>query len=95
MSTTYYIEEFTRQLAAKNKHSQNYYRDALRDILKGIKSEVARGNEVKFMGFGRFYTRKHKGGTGLNFKTGQKVDYKPSKTIGFSASRTLRKTGKK
>jgi DNA-binding protein HU-beta len=70
-------EEFIKHLAKKNRRSQNHYRTALSEILQGMREKLVDGKEIQILGFGRFYTRTHKGGKGRNFKTGKIMEYKP------------------
>jgi DNA-binding protein HU-beta len=54
------------------------------------KEKLAEGKELQLLGFGTFYTRVHKGGKGLNFKTKQKVEYKALRQAAFRPGALLK-----
>src|SRR5205085_5873817 len=60
----------------KPQLTQKVYRQVLTELLTSIRQELAAGRSVQFLGFGTFYTRMHKGGRGLNFKTKKPIEYK-------------------
>ena len=64
---------------------------ALDELLDGIRNELAQGRKVQFLGFGTFYTRIHKGGKGLNFKTKKPVEYKAVRIPAFRPGSLLKK----
>ncbi len=88
-------EEFIKPLAKKNRRSQNHYREALTEILDGIREKLADGKEIQFLGFGKFYTRTHKGGKGRNFRTGEIKEYKPMRVVEFHPGDLLKKAVRK
>src|SRR5512135_1387930 len=88
-------EEFIKHLAKQNRRSQNHYRTALTEILDGIREKLADGKEIQILGFGRFYTRMHKGGKGRNFKTGNTLEYKPVRVVEFHPGELLKKAVRK
>jgi DNA-binding protein HU-beta len=88
-------EAFIKHLAQKNRRSQNHYRAALSEILDGLKEKLADGKEIQLLGFGRFYTRTHKGGKGRNFKTGEVKEYKPMRVVEFHPGDLLKKAVRK
>src|SRR5712692_7498396 len=75
--------DLVRHLAKKNRRSQEHYQTALNEILEGIQEQLTEGHEVILTGFGTFYTRTHKGGKGLNFKTKKPVEYKATRLAAF------------
>jgi DNA-binding protein HU-beta len=85
-----YKEEFISYLAKKNRRPKSHYREAISEILTGIKEKLAEGKELQLLGFGTFYTRVHKGGKGLNFKTKQKVEYKALRQAAFRPGALLK-----
>ena len=83
-------EEFIKRLAKKHRCSQQFYRDALHEILGDIQEHLAQGKSVHFIGFGSFYTRMRKGGRGYNFKTNKPVDYKAVRQAAFKVGNILK-----
>lgn len=88
-------EEFIKHLAKKNRRSQNHYRTALSEILDGIKDKLADGKEIQFLGFGKFYTRMHKGGKCRDFRTGKVKEFKPMRAVDFHAGDLLKRAVRK
>ena len=87
-----------KRVAEKSKKlvtSQRVYKMALDELLVGIKSELAAGRKVQLLGFGTFYTRIHKGGKGLNFKTRKPVEYKAVRIPAFRPGSLLKKAVRK
>ena len=83
-------QAFIRSLAKKNRRPQRYYQEALTEILDGLTEQLKAGKEVQFLGFGTFLTRKHKGGTGINFKTKKPVAYKEFRKAAFKPGNVLK-----
>ena len=83
-------EEFIKRLTKKHRRPQQFYRDALHEILEGIQEQLAQGKSVHFIGFGSFYTRTRKGGRGYNFKTNKSVDYKAVRQAAFKVGNILK-----
>ena len=88
-------EEFIKHLAQKHRRSQNHYRTALSEILTGVQEKLADGKEIQFLGFGRFYTRTHKGGKGRNFRTGEVKEYKSMRVVDFHPGDSLKRAVRK
>lgn len=74
---------------------QRVYKEALEELLAGIKSELAQGRNVQILGFGTFYTRMQRGGTGINFKTGKTVEYKARRVPAFRPGEVLKRAVRK
>jgi len=85
-----YQTDLIRKLAKKNRRPQQFYKDALNEILDGMQEQLAEGRQVTLMGFGTFYTRMHKGGKGFNFKTKKPVEYKAVRLAAFRAGDVLK-----
>jgi len=84
---------FLQRIAQRNRKPQitkTIYTQVLNELLTGIKQELAAGREVRFLGFGTFYTRIHKGGKGLNFKTKKPVMYKAFRIAAFRPGSRLK-----
>ncbi len=83
-----YKEDLIKYLAKKHRRPQRHYHEALTEILSGIQEKLADGKEIRLMGFGTFYTRLHKGGKGINFKTRKPLEFKPVRQAAFCAGLT-------
>jgi DNA-binding protein HU-beta len=89
---------FIKQVARKNQKpqiSQRAYNEVLNNLLAGIRHELAAGRKVVFPGFGTFYIRTHRGGTGLNFKTKKPVKYGPTRVAAFRPGTLLKASVRK
>ncbi len=89
---------FIKRVAQQNKKeqiTQRLYNQVLKELLRGIQSELAAGRKVSFIGFGTFYTRIHKGGKGLNFKTKKPVEYKAVRIPAFRPGSQLKRAVRK
>ena len=89
---------FIKRVVQQNRKpqlTQQLYNKVLNDLLTGIRQELAAGRKVQFLGFGTFYTRMHKGGTGRNFKTGKKVEYKAVRIPAFHPGSPLKQAVRK
>lgn len=85
---------FVKRVAEKNRKQQltkRVYNEVLKELLTGIQSELAAGRKVQFLGFGTFYSRVHKGGTGRNFKTKKPMEYKAVRIPAFRPGSLLKK----
>ncbi len=85
---------FIKRVAQQNKKEQvsrRVYTQVFSELLTGIKSELAAGRKVSLLGFGTFYTRLHKGGKGMNFKTRNPVEYKAVRIPAFHPGSLLKK----
>ncbi len=90
MAKLIHKEDLIRDLAKKHRRSIEHYSTALNEILEGIQGNLADGREVILTGFGSFYTRTHKGGKAMNFKTKQPMEYKPVRLAVFRAGTLLK-----
>jgi DNA-binding protein HU-beta len=84
---------FVRRVAQKNQKpqiTQRVYDQVLTELLTGIQQELAAGRSVSFLGFGTFYTRVNKGGTALNFKTKQPMEYGAVRVAAFRPGSLLK-----
>jgi len=89
---------FIKKVSQQNRKphlTQRLYNKVLNDLLAGIRQELAAGRKVSFLGFGTFYTRIHKGGTGRNFKTKKPVEYKAVRVPAFHPGSLLKKEVRK
>jgi DNA-binding protein HU-beta len=79
----------------KPQITQKVYRQVLTELLTSIQQELAAGRSVSFLGFGTFYTRMHKGGSGRNFKTGKPIEYKAVRIPAFRPGSLLKQAVRK
>lgn len=83
-------EELITYLSKKYRRSKRHYQEAINEILEGIQHHLTQGKKMHLMGFGTFYTRTHKGGRSLNFKTKKSVEYKPVRQAAFRPGNLLK-----
>jgi DNA-binding protein HU-beta len=88
---------FIKRVTQKNQKPipQRVYNQVLKELLTSIQQELAAGRTVQFLGFGTFYTRIHRGGKGLNFKTKKVVEYKATRIPAFRPGSLLKKAVRK
>ena len=79
----------------KPQITQQVYHQVLKELLTSIQSELAAGRTVQFLGFVTFYTRTHKGGRGLNFKTKKPIEYKAVRIPAFRPGSLLKQAVRK
>lgn len=61
-------------------------------VLTGIKKGLKKDRTVQLIGFGTFTVRNRKARPGRNPRTGETIQIKASKTVGFKAGKELKKT---
>ena len=88
-------DRFIRFLAKKNRRPQSHYDTAIAEIFDGLQEQLSQGKDVRFLGFGTFYTRMHKGGTARNFKKKEPLEYKPVRLAAFRPGSLLKKAVRK
>lgn len=89
---------FIKGIAQKNRKpqkSQQLYNEVLKDLLTHIKQQLALGREVRFPGFGVFYTRVRKASKGRNFKTKKVIDVPAIRIPAFRAGALLKRAVRK
>ena len=64
--------------------------DALAAVLESIANGVRKDGKVQLIGFGTFEVKHRAARMGRNPKTGEAVQIKASKTVGFKASSNLK-----
>lgn len=87
MLKTDLIEQVAKEAHLTKKASK----DAVESVIKEIETSLKKGEKVVFSGFGTFVVRSRKARTGRNPKTGSSLQLPSMKTIGFIASKTLKK----
>ena len=61
-------------------------------VFEAMRHSMQRGERIELRGFGVFQVKPRKRGIGRNPRTGEKIQIKASKTVGFKASRDLKKS---
>lgn len=59
-------------------------------VVAAISSQLSAGNEVALNGFGKFKVKSRDAREGRNPQTGESIQIAASKSVGFSASKTLK-----
>ena|SRR2546427_4537474 len=89
---------FIKGIAQKNRKpqkSQQLYNEVLNDLLAHIQQQLAAGREVRFPGFGVFYTRIRKPSKGLHFKTKKPIQVPAIRIPAFRAGALLKRAVRK
>jgi DNA-binding protein HU-beta len=59
-------------------------------VLKTIADSVSKGDQVTLVGFGTFSLRERAARTGRNPQTGETIQIKASRSVGFKAGKALK-----
>ncbi len=59
---------------------------------EGIETELKKGGEARFVGFGTFKTARRKAGTGRNPRTGETIKIAASTRVKFTAGKELKES---
>ena len=82
--------QFVEKLAQKTNVTKNQAESLLDATLEIIQKSVAKGEEVKLVGFGTFSRSDRKSRKGRNPKTGAPVDIPDSKVPRFKAGKEFK-----
>jgi DNA-binding protein HU-beta len=88
MNKTEFIERIAEKADVTTSEAQKHFKafeDVVTETLKG-------GEEVRIMGFGKFYVREQKAREGRNPQTGEKMKIAASKTPAFSAGNAFKES---
>lgn len=80
------------KVAKDAKLTKKAAKDAVESTFATIEAALRKGDKVVFSGFGTFLVRSRRSRTGRNPKTGDALQLPNMKTVGFIASKTLKKT---
>ena len=94
MNTTSLIKRVAQQ-NRKEQITKRIYHQVLKELLAGIRQELAAGRKVQFLGFGTFYTRIRKASKGRHFKTKKFIDVPQLRIPAFRAGSLLKKAVRK
>lgn len=89
------LRDLADQLAESSEISKAAAYDAAKDLFDCIAKTVHAGGKVAVHGFGTFSLKERKARTGRNPQTGAAIKVPASKTLGFKAVPSQKKTGKK
>lgn len=82
--------EFIDEVARRANLSKKDADAAIEAALKTIEDTLARGGDVTFTGFGKFQVQDRKARTGVNPRTGERVQIAATKVPKFSAGSKLK-----
>ncbi len=83
--------EIAEVVAKEAKLTKKASYEAVDAVFSEVGKSLARGEKVVFSGFGTFVIRTRKARHGRNPKTGEGMQLPAMKTIGFIASKSLKK----
>lgn len=83
--------EVIEKVAKDAKLTKRAAKDAVESTFTTIETALRKGDKVVFSGFGTFLVRSRRTRVGRNPKTGQALQLPNMKTIGFIASKSLKK----
>ena len=63
---------------------------AVNAVVDAIRAGITKDKKVQIVGFGTFMIRNRKARTGRNPQTGQEIQIKASKTVGFKPGKQLK-----
>ena len=85
-------QEFITHLANQHNCKKVEAEKAIDMFISSVIDAIGQGNEISFVGFGKFYTTKIKARTGRNPRTGQAVELKNNILAKFSADQKKKNT---
>lgn len=80
------VEEVSRAIAASRKDAEQIVENVFESIVQALRSD----DKIEIRGFGSFRTRRRRGRTGRNPKTGAKVQVPPKRIPYFKPSKELK-----
>ena len=83
--------EISDQVAKEAKLTKKAASEAVDAVFNQVAKSLARGEKVVLSGFGTFIIRTRRARHGRNPKTGQGMQLPAMKTVGFIASKSLKK----
>jgi DNA-binding protein HU-beta len=63
---------------------------ALESVLDAVRSGLKKDKAVQLIGFGNFVVKNRKARAGINPKTGEKIQIKASRSVGFKPGKALK-----
>jgi nucleoid DNA-binding protein len=83
--------EIADQVAKEARLTKKAAHEAVDSVFGEVAKALARGEKVVFSGFGTFVIRTRRARHGRNPKTGSSMQLPSMKTVGFIASKSLKK----
>ena len=83
-------QDLAGQLATRTGHSRDSMSILIDAFLDEITEALARGDEVRLVGFGNFVVAKREATTGRNPRTGEPMDLAPCQMPKFRVGRNLK-----
>lgn len=80
------IEAVAKDLKESKAASERAVNAVLKNVTKGLKKD----KKVQLIGFGTFEVRKRKARKGRNPQTGETINIKARRTVGFKAGQALK-----
>ena len=80
------VEEVSRAIAASRKDAEQIVEHVFEAVVQALRSD----DKIEIRGFGSFRTRRRRGRTGRNPKTGAKVQVPPKRIPYFKPSKELK-----
>lgn len=84
--------ELIVSVATELKTSKAAAENAVNAFIDCVKKGLKKDKSVQLVGFGTFTVKNRKARTGRNPRTGQSIQIKASKTVGFKAGKELKKS---
>ena len=78
--------EIIKEISQQVPESEVAVKGVVEAFLKTIAARVAEGEEVRFIGFGKFYKNHRAARTGRNPQTGEAIQIKESNKLAFKSS---------
>ena len=88
MNKSQLVEYVAKELGTSRMKAEGVVHTVILGISKGLKKD----RTVSLVGFGTFSVRNRKARIGRNPKTGEAIQIRASKTVGFRAGRALKAT---
>lgn len=83
--------DLIEQVAKEAKLTKKASKEAVEAMVKFVENSLKKGDKVVISGFGTFLVRGRQARVGRNPKTGESLKLPSMKTIGFIASKSLKK----
>lgn len=83
--------DIAEQVAKEARLTKKAAHEAVDAVFNEVSKSLAKGEKVVFSGFGTFVIRTRRARHGRNPKTGQGMQLPSMKTVGFIASKSLKK----
>ncbi len=83
-------KELIRIVADEMGETQTMAEKHVNAVIDGIKKGVKKSKHVQLVGFGSFHLRERAARKGRNPQTGETMQIKASKTVGFKAGKPLK-----